>query len=143
MGFNTAIAAMMEAINELYRLKVVVPYVAAPKEWQAALETLLQLLAPFAPHITEELWHQLGHAESVHLSAWPTYDESHLVEDSVTIAIQVNGKLRGEVTVSADTSEVDVIAAAQDQERVKAYTEGKTILKTIYVPGRIVNVVVK
>ena len=86
--------------------------------WQEALENLLLLLAPFAPHITEELWHDLGHKESIHLANWPVFDPALLVEDTVTYAIQVNGKLRGEVSVAADADKDSVAAAAQEKSPV-------------------------
>jgi leucyl-tRNA synthetase len=103
----------------------------------------LQLLAPFAPHVAEELWQQLGHNSTIHTSKWPTFDEKYLVSDKMIIAIQVNGKVRGEVEMPIDAEEVAVIDAAQANDRVKAHTEGKTIVKTIYVPGKILNIVVK
>jgi leucyl-tRNA synthetase len=140
LSFNTAIAALMECVNDLYKIKAEHSYEA--KEWRWALETLLQLLAPFAPHITEELWHQLGHKETIHLSPWPKYDEKYLVRDSATIAVQVNGRLRGEVEVPADAPEAEVVAAAQSHDKVAGYLKDQTIKKTIYVSGRLVNFVV-
>ncbi len=140
LNFNTAIAALMEAINELYRLKAADNYAAA--DWAWAIESLLQLLAPFAPHITEELWQQLGHEESIHLTDWPQYEESYLVEDTMVVVVQVNGKLRGEVRVASDTTEAAIIDAAKADEKVASYLSGKTIRKTIYVPGKLVNFVV-
>ncbi|HVV26260.1 MAG TPA: leucine--tRNA ligase [Candidatus Saccharimonadales bacterium] len=140
LSFNTAIAALMECVNDLYKIKAEQGYEAT--DWRWALETLLQLLAPFAPHITEELWHQLGHAETIHLSPWPQYDETYLVRDTVTIAVQVNGKLRGEVEVPADAAEADVLAAAQAHDKVAGYVHGQTVKKSIYVPGRLVNFVI-
>ncbi|HET8708919.1 MAG TPA: class I tRNA ligase family protein, partial [Candidatus Saccharimonadales bacterium] len=141
MGFNTAIAALMECVNELYKIKKQHGY-ADRETWQTTLETIVQLLAPFAPHIAEELWHQLGHEDSVHLSNWPQYDEKYLVEDTLTIAVQVNGKLRGEIAVAADASEDDIVIAAKANERVAQYLDGKEPRKTIYVPGKIVNFVI-
>jgi leucyl-tRNA synthetase len=141
MGFNTAIAAQMELVNELFRIKAVDNYTS--QEWRWALETLLQLLAPFAPHITEELWHALGQEESIHTSAWPAWDEKYLVPDTITIAVQVNGKVRGELELAPDASEETVIAAAHANERVKVYIEDKQIVKTIYIPGKILNIVAK
>ncbi|HMH31185.1 MAG TPA: class I tRNA ligase family protein, partial [Methylomirabilota bacterium] len=103
---------------------------------------LLQLIAPFAPHIAEELWSELGQDGSIHISEWPAYDEKYLVEDTVTIAVQVNGKLRGEVQVAADAGEATVVKAAQEHEKAATYLDGQTIRKTIYVPGKIVNFVI-
>jgi leucyl-tRNA synthetase len=142
LSFNTAIAAMMEAVNDLYKIKDQ-EHFANRKEWKFVLESLLLLLAPFAPHIAEELWQQLGHDNSIHTSEWPKYDEKYLVSDSMTIAVQVNGKLRGEVEASTDADEAAVVAAAHDNEKVKAHTDGKEVIKTIYIPGKILNIVVK
>ncbi len=140
LNFNTAIAAQMELVNELYRIKAKDDY--ASKDWPWALETLLQLLAPFAPHIAEELWQQLGQKESVHIAGWPKYDEKYLVEDTITIAVQVNGKLRGDVQVASDASEDTVVTAAKAHGKVAAHIKYKQIRKTIYVPGKLVNFVV-
>jgi leucyl-tRNA synthetase len=141
MSFNTAIAALMECVNELYKIKKAHGYVDR-KTWQTTLETLVQLLAPFAPHITEELWQQLGHDDSVHLSNWPKWDEKYLATDTMTIAVQVNGKLRGEITVATDATQDEIVAAAKAKEHVAQHIEGKELRKTIYVPGKIVNFVV-
>jgi leucyl-tRNA synthetase len=140
LSFNTAIAALMECINELYRIKAEDSY--ASTEWQWALESLVQLLAPFAPHISEELWQQLGHEGSIHTSPWPAYDEKYLVQDTVTVVIQVNGKLRGEVQVAADANEKTVAAATKANDKVAGYLKGQTIRKTVYVPAKLINFVV-
>ncbi|MDB5186095.1 MAG: leuS [Candidatus Saccharibacteria bacterium] len=140
MGFNTAIAALMELVNELYKLKLTVPM--GTDTWNEALTTLVKLIAPFAPHITEELWQQLGHEGSVHTSDWPTWDDSVLVSDTITVVVQVNGKLRGEVSVGADATEDAIIAAAKENTKAKVYLDGKDIRKAIYVPGKLVNFVV-
>lgn len=140
LSFNTAIAALMQCINDLYRIKAADNYAAG--EWRWALETLSRLLAPFAPHIAEELWQELRHDDSIHLSAWPEYDEQYLTEPTMTIAIQVNGKLRGEVQVASDASEETVVDAAQANDKVAGYLRGQTIRKTIYVPGKLINFVV-
>jgi leucyl-tRNA synthetase len=139
LSFNTAIAALMECVNELYRIKASDKY--ASTEWPLALKTFMQLLAPFAPHISEELWQQLGETGSIHISDWPSYDEKYLVHNTVTIAVQVNGKLRGEVEVASDADEATVVKAAKASERVVVYLTGEP-KKTIYVPGRLINFVV-
>jgi leucyl-tRNA synthetase len=141
LGFNTAIAAMMELINELYKIKVEEP-LNQSDGWRFALETLTQLLAPMAPHITEELWKDLGHEESVHVSNWPLWDEKLVTEEVITLAVQVNGKVRSEIVVETDISEADAIEAAKNDEKVAPHLEGKTIKKAIYVPGRLVSLVV-
>ncbi|HVI60961.1 MAG TPA: leucine--tRNA ligase, partial [Candidatus Saccharimonadales bacterium] len=140
LNFNTAIAALMECVNDLYKIKADDGF--SDEQWPWALESLLQLLAPFAPHITEELWQQLGHTESIHLSQWPKYEEKYLVQDTVTVVIQVNGKLRGEIEVAAGADEATVVAAAKAHDRAAAYLDGQDIRKTIYVPGKLVNFVV-
>lgn len=140
MGFNTAIATLMEAVNELYKIKADKGFV--DENWEDALKTLLQLLAPFAPHIAEELWQQLGNKGSVHVSDWPTYDEKYLVSGSMTIAVQVNGKLRAEIEVPSDAKQGDIEAKALAAENVKKHLGGKKPSKIIYVPGRLVSIVV-
>ena len=131
---------MMELTNKLYALKAKDNFAA--DDWRWGLETLTILLAPFAPHIAEELWQQLGHDDSVHLSQWPGYDEKYLVQDTVTIAVQVMGKLRGEVQVAADATEEVVVEEAKANDKVAGYLKDQTIRKTIYVPGRLVNFVI-
>jgi leucyl-tRNA synthetase len=143
MGFNTAIAAMMEAVNDLYKAKPTVGYAENYEAWKQSLETLLKLLAPFAPHVAEELWSQLGHGESVHTSAWPSYDEKYLAQDSATIAVQINGKLRGTVTVATDADEAATTQAAKADPKIASNLESKEIVKTIYVPGKLLNFVVR
>ena len=140
LSFNTAIAALMECVNDLYRIKAEDNY--ASTEWQWTLESITQLLAPFAPHISEELWQQLGQDESVHTSKWPAYDEKYLVQDTMTVVIQVNGKLRGAIQVPTDTLEVKVVEAAKVDEKVAAHLTDQTIRKTIYVPDKLVNFVI-
>ncbi len=132
LGFNTAISQMMICINQLAKAE------ALPRH---AVETFVKLLAPLAPHIGEELWQRLGHEDSIVQAGWPEYDESKLVEDTVKIIFQVNGKYRGDAQLPADASKDDAIAAAKAHERVQAFIDGKSIKKEIYVPGKIVNIV--
>jgi leucyl-tRNA synthetase len=101
------------------------------------------LLAPIAPHLAEELWSRAGHDASVHLQAWPEWDESALERDEAVIAVQVNGKLRGEVTVGVDATKEELLAAAKAATNVARHLEGMTIVREIVVPGRLVNLVVK
>jgi leucyl-tRNA synthetase len=138
--YNTAIAAMMSCVNELYKLKT--DGFADREAWQEALESMVACVAPFAPYITEELWQQLGHSSSVHRDSWPKYDEQYLQSDSLTIVVQVNGKLRGELQAPILASEDDVVAAAKADSKVSAYLMDKPIKKTIYVAGKLVNFVV-
>ncbi len=140
ISFNTAVAAMMELINNLFKVKAEDKY--ASKEWRWALESLLQILAPFAPHITEELWSDLGHTESIHVVEWPKWDEKYLVSDKMTIVVQVNGKVRAELEVSSEANEEDIKAEALKNENVQKYLAGREPKKLIYVPSRLVSVVV-
>ena len=105
-------------------------------------KTLLQLLAPFAPHITEELWYQLGERESIHLSTWPKYDESLVVEDQVTVGVQINGKLRAEITLAKDVDSKEVEKMVLELPKIKEHIEGKNISNIIVVPNRIINIVI-
>ncbi|HEY6140191.1 MAG TPA: leucine--tRNA ligase [Thermoanaerobaculia bacterium] len=138
--FNTAISGLMELSNTIGE---VLPEAAGDARVREAYEALLQLLHPFAPHVTEELWELLGHEEMVLTSRWPEADPALMQEETVTIAVQVNGKLRGQVEVPNPPVEAVVLEAVRANERVRAWTEGKQIVKTIYVPGKLVNVVVK
>ena len=138
--YNTAIASAMACTNELYKLKTV--NFGKHRVWQQALAALVACVAPFAPYISEELWHQLGHSSSVHIDSWPVYDEKYLVQDTMSIAVQINGKLRAEITVASDADEATVVAAAQSNDRAQTYLKGKTPRKIIYVPAKLVNFVV-
>lgn len=140
MNFNTAIAALMETTNELYKIKAKDEF--SSKDWKFSIKTLVQLLAPFAPHISEELWHQLGMKESVHISEWPVHDEKYLKEDEITIVVQVNGKVRANVLVASNASEETIVDAAKADKKAKEYLDKKKVRKTIYVPGKLVNFVV-
>lgn len=137
---NTAIAAMMECVNEMYKIKDKDNYSSA--DWGFGLQSLAQLLAPFAPHIAEEIWQDLGNPDSVHVDHWPECDESYLATDTVTVAVQVNGKLRGELEVSIDEDKEAVISKAKQLPKVAAHLTDKTIRKEIYVSNRVVNIVV-
>ncbi|HVX48492.1 MAG TPA: leucine--tRNA ligase [Candidatus Saccharimonadales bacterium] len=138
--YNTAIAALMECVNSLYKIKA--DSLAKNEAWRSALEKIVACAAPFAPHISEELWQRLGHSTSVHIDSWPAYDEKYLAEDNIAIAVQVNGKLRGQVEVPADSSEEVVVKAAKSDEKIAAYLTDKEVRKTIYVAGRLVNFVI-
>lgn len=140
MNFNTAIASLMELVNELFKIKLSVPL--SDEAWQQPLVKLVKLLAPFAPHLSEELWQQLGQDGSVHLAAWPTYDENNVVENIVTIVIQVNGKLRSQLRGAKGQSEEQVLAIAMADEKIKTLVDGKTIRKTIYIADKLLNIVV-
>ncbi|MBI4363261.1 MAG: leucine--tRNA ligase [Candidatus Doudnabacteria bacterium] len=129
--FNTAIAAFMEFLNENKQM--------SKENW----EDFLRLLAPFAPHLTEELWRQLGHKTSIHKEPWPKFDPKLVKEETVTIAVQVSGKLRGTIIVDAGTSEDKVKQKALAEANVKRHLEGKKITKVIFVKDKLINFVVK
>ena len=136
LTMNTVVSGFMEYTNKIIDL--------GKKEGgvdKQTLETLVVLLAPFAPHIAEELWKELGHAESVFDAGWPEVDESKLVQDTVEIALQVSGKFRDTMVVSVDADKDSVLAQAK--EVLASRLEGKTIVKEIYVPGKIVNIIAK
>lgn len=138
--FNTAIAAMMEAVNTLYKIQET-DGLQQSVAWRFGLESLLQLVAPFAPHLSEELWQQLGHKDTIHTDHWPKWDETFLITKMMTIAVQVNGKLRGQVIVEAGANEETVTKAALKDPKIKTHLESKP-KKTIFVPGKIINFVV-
>ncbi|HSX14691.1 MAG TPA: class I tRNA ligase family protein [Candidatus Saccharimonadales bacterium] len=142
-SFNTAVAALMELTNELYKLKVDLPFADAHDAWATALNTLVQLLAPFAPFVAEELWEQLGGTESVHVSTWPKYDEKYVRLELIEVPVQVNGKLRATLTIDPAINEDDLKKAAAELENVARHLEGKQIAKTIVVPRKLVNFVIK
>lgn len=140
-GFNTAISALMELINEMYKYKELENRNdAVIKE---AIETIVTILAPFAPHIGEELWIMIGKDGSIFDISWPSYDESALVKDEVEVVVQVNGKVRGKLSVASNISREEMQEAAMNDEKIKTLVEGKTIVKVIAVPKKLVNIVVK
>ena len=133
LGFNTAVSTLMIFVNDLEKRE---------KVSQEEYETLLKLLAPFAPHITEELWSKLGFDQSIHLAEWPKYDESKLVADEVIIVVQVNGKVRGSFSTLSNMSEVEVVEKAKSLPEVGKWLVDKTVSKRIFVPKKLVNFVV-
>lgn len=137
--FNTAVAAMMEMVNALYKIKEA-DGMAQSAEWTFALESLLQILAPFAPHITEELWHELGHSETIHVDHWPKWDDSFIQSSVMTVIVQVNGKLRAKLELSTDADEDAVKQAALADENVQRFVGGEP-KKIIYISGKLVNIV--
>lgn len=131
--FNTAISAMMVLINQYEKQSAVS---------QSAFEALLQLLAPFAPHMTEEIWRKtLGHTESIHLSTWPTYDALKIEEESIVVGVQVNGKVRGELSVTKEMTQEEVFVQAKNIPGVAKWLDGQVIKKELYVPGKIISFV--
>ena len=134
LSFNTAIARMMEFVNFFNK------QAGRPR---ACVEPFVLLLSPFAPHIAEELWRALGHEGTLAYEPWPAYDEAFLKQDTVELPVQVNGKVRGKVTVPADADQAAVLAIAKADEKVAGQIDGKQLVKEIVVPGRLVNLVVK
>lgn len=134
LGFNTAISRMMEFVNEFLALEV------RPR---AVMDPFVLLLSPFAPHLAEELWELLGHSSTLAYAPWPKHDEQYLVENEIEIPVQINGKLRGKVKIPAKADQATMEAAAITDAAVAAQLEGKTIVKTVVVPGKMVNFVVK
>jgi leucyl-tRNA synthetase len=140
---NTAVAALMELVNEIYRGEAEVAAGAGREVLREALETLVLLLNPFTPHVCEELWSRLGHAESLVRHAWPAFDAAAAREDAVELAVQVNGKLRGRVIVPREAGEDQIRARALAEPRVAEHVLGKQMVKFVVVPGRLVSMVVK
>ena len=133
MHYNTAIAQMMILVNEMSKHNLIL---------NTQYSILLKILSPFAPHLCEELWSILGNKESIVKADWPQYDENKIVEDKITLAIQVNGKLRDTIEVDSDISEDDAKTFALQSDKVKKYLEGNEPKKVIYVKGKLVSVVV-
>ena len=134
LGFNTAIAAMMALLNEISSKKEIN---------RAEYKTLLILLNPFAPHITEEIWDNMGFGGQIAHTQWPKFDEAKCVEATVEVPVQINGKIRARISIALDLSKDDMLAAAMENDAIKGLVEGKTVVKTICVPNKLVNIVVK
>ena len=143
VSFNTAISRIMELTNTLYSYLNNNDGNINNALFKEAVTRMLLLLAPFAPHMTEELWDKLGHEESIHLCEWPEYKEEALKKEEVTIVVQINGKVRDKIQVSPNIEEDKLKDKVYDLEQVKKYTEGKEVVKTIVVPNKLINLVVK
>ena len=133
MKFNTAIAALMALINEIGSRTL------TDREWK----TLVLLLSPFAPHICEEMWEMKQYGGTINDQTWPEYEEAKCVDDQVEIVVQINGKVRSKLVIPVDAAQDDVLAAAKDDEKIVAQLAGKTIVKELYVKGKLVNIVVR
>lgn len=145
MHFNTAVASMMELSNSLRAFSDAVgdePSVIEQEAVAEALESLVLLLAPMVPHFAEELWEDCGGKTSVFRHPWPAYDEAAAAEDVVTMAVQINGKLRGDVDVARGSSQDEVVKLASENEKIAKHLEGKTVRRVIFVPDRLLNLVV-
>ena len=134
MKFNTAIAAMMSLVNEFYKLERVT---------KGEYKILITLLNPVAPHMTEELWAKYGEGGFLSLAKWPEYDEDKTVDDEIEIVIQLNGKIRDKMMVPANLDKDGTEKTVMDSDTAKELTDGKTVVKVIAVPGKLVNIVVK
>jgi leucyl-tRNA synthetase len=134
--FNTAIAAIMELVNAIY---------AAPAVGREAVESVVRLLAPMAPHLCEEMWQRLGHGETEMLVThpWPTYDEATAAKKQVIYPVQVNGKLRGQLEAEPEAARDAVESQARALDSVKPWIDGKEVVKVVFVPGRLINFVVR
>ena len=140
-GFNTAISALMELINEMYKYKELENknnYVI-----KEGIETIITILSPFAPHIGEELWQMIGKEGSIFDISWPKYDETALVEDEIEVVVQINGKVRGKLSISSNVSKEEMEKIATEDEKIKSLIEGKEIVKIVAVPKKLVSIVVK
>jgi leucyl-tRNA synthetase len=137
LSFNTAVAAMMESVNDLYKLKLD----GFTADWQFTVESLIKLLQPFAPHMSAELWLQLGHESQLDFEPWPVWDDAKIVSDTMTIIVQVNGKLRAKLDVPVGTSEDAIKAAALADVNVQKFVEGEP-KKVIYIASKLVSIVV-
>jgi leucyl-tRNA synthetase len=138
MQFNTTIAAMMEYFNAVNQVKRI-----EPDFYHYLIQKSLQLISPLAPHFAEELWQNCGYNASIFKSDWPAYDPNAVVSDQITIAVQVNGKLRDQLTAASDASKDEIEKMARNSEKIIKQLQGKTIVKVIHVPGRLINLVVK
>ena len=134
LAFNTAISQMMIFVNAVYKAGT------CPREYA---EGLIKMLSCIVPHVGEEMWSELGHNDTIAFEKWPTYDEKELVEDTVEIGVQINGKVKGTVAIGVDEAQDSALAKAKETDFVKKAIEGKTIVKEIYVKGKIINIVVK
>lgn len=139
-NFNTAISTIMELVNEMYRYK---EGTINPGLYGAAIKDLIIMLAPFVPHVTEEMWEHLGYEGSVHDQSWPEYDEKALVKDTVEIVVQVNGKIKEKLDIAGGLSKEEMEKTVMENEKVKGLIEGKNVVKVIAVPGKLINIVVK
>jgi leucyl-tRNA synthetase len=140
-GFNTAIAALMTLRNAMKAAQAA-PLAHTPA-WNEATTTLLLLMAPFAPHLAEELWHRLGNRTSIHLECWPKWDAEIAAEETITLVVQVNGRVRDRIEVPAGIESAEAERMARESEAVQRHVGDKRIVKVIVVPGRLVNVVAK
>ena len=140
-SFNTAIAELMTLVNAMSKAKGA--GLVQSTVWNEATEALLLMLAPFAPHISEELWELTDHKDSIHKQAWPKYDEEALTSETINMAVQVNGKVRAQICIPVNSTEAEVLSAAKEEPNIARRLETTSVLREIIVPGRLVNLVLK
>ena len=141
LSFNTIVSSLMELTNVLVKARRS-PLYGTPV-WTEALNIFNLMLAPMVPHLAEELWQARGERDSVHLAQWPATDEAAATRDTVTIGVQVSGKVRGQVEISKTATQPEAMAAARAEASVARFLDGKETVKEIYVPGKIINIVVR
>ena len=134
LGFNTAIAQMMVFVNEVYKNG------SCPKEYA---EGFIKMMSCITPHVGEELWQLMGHNDTIAYESWPSYDEDKCKDEEVTIAIQINGKLRSTMTMPAESTDEDIVSAAKEDEKVRRALESGQIRKSIVVKNKLVNLIIK
>jgi leucyl-tRNA synthetase len=134
LAFNTAISQMMIFVNEVYKVG------KCPKEYA---EGIIKMLSCITPHLGEEIWNILGHDDTIAFESWPVYDEELCKDDTIEIVVQINGKVKAKLNIEVDADKDSVLAMAMEEESVKATVEGKNIVKQIYVPNKLVNIVAK
>lgn len=139
-NFNTAISSIMELVNEMYKYK---EEMSDPELFRGAVEKLVVMLAPFTPHVCEEMWQYIGKDGSVHDQTWPSYDEGAMVKDTVEIVLQINGKVKDKIEIASGADKKEMESAAMGSEKIKELTDGRDVIKVIAVPGKLVNIVVK
>ena len=143
LGFNTSVASLMEAVNNLYKIRENYKFSENPNDWAQVFKQMLLLMAPFTPHLSEDLWEQFGFEGLILKNIWPEWDESALISDKKTIIIQVNGKLRDQIIVETEKEEKEIVELAKQVPKILENTHNKEIIKVIYVKDKLVNFVVK
>lgn len=140
MNFNTAVASLMDSLNQLYKIRAQDNF--SSQNWAEVIKKFLVVLSPFAPHIAEELWRTLGNDQSVQLADWPTFDPKYLQNKEIVLPVQINGKLRDQLSVGIDLSQDEVMSLIHKQPKLAKYLEGHVVNKVIYVPNKIVNLLI-
>ena len=140
-SFNTAISSIMELVNEMYKYKEGTEINIGL--YAKAVRELILILSPFTPHICEEMWQEIGEQESVVMMSWPEFDEAALVKDEVEIVVQINGKVKEKISAANNLDKESLEKVAMESEKIQALLEGKTVVKVVAVPNKLLNIVVK